>query len=378
MNLFFITHTYSMHGAGGGEVFVYNFLREMSLRSHNISVFTTSTRRGPAKEKLYNLNVLSAPSFGHHALHKFEYVLFGNRALKFARDAKAEIIHSQNDALPGIIGSKIKKKMNIPHVLAVEYLSDKNVSLNMKFTFALNKFLLPRLDYDRIVSWSRVVIDDFFIPWGIPQDKIEHIPGAVDVNNYAPGKDTLDFNEKYGEHLLVSAKPLHHTNAVGISHTISAMKKVSKAHPEYKLIISGNGTHKKMLEVQVKNLGLEKNVIFTGWVPIEKIPNLYSASEIVVHSFAFKATTSIALMESMASGKAIVATDSGEVSNTVKGSALLAKPENPESIADSVIKFIENPKLRAEYGKKAREVAVENYSIKVVCDKFEKLYGSLL
>ena len=381
MRLFFITHTYSMQGAGGGEVFVFNFLREMSKRGHKIFVFTTGTRRSREKEKKLGIKVYNAPCFGHHALHKFEYLIFGwiqNKAVNFAKEFNAEIIHSQNDALPGLIGSKVKKKLKIPHVLAVEYLSDKNVSLNMKFVFALNKFLIPRLSYDKIVSWSKNVIDEFFIPWRIPREKIELITGAVDTDAYNNKADSSEFNKKYGKNLIVSAKPLHKTNTIGISYTISAMKYVVKDFPGYKFLIAGGGTHKKILDAQVKNLNLEKNVIFLGNVPIEKVPNLYSAAEIVVHSFAFKATTSVALMESMASGKAIVATDSGEVSNTVKGSALLTEPENPKSIADAIIKFIQDPILAEEYGKKAREVAVKNYSIKAVCDKFEKLYASLL
>ncbi len=379
MKIFLITHTFSTIGAGGGgEVFVYNFVKELAGRGHKVCVFTTSTRRNPEKEKELGIKVFSAPSFGHHALHKFEYVLFWKQALKAAQEFNPDIIHAQNDVLPALIGEKIKNRLHKPFVLGIEYLSEKNVSLNMKLTFALNKLLLPKIDADAIACWSDYVIEKFLIPWKIPKQKIKKITGAIDTEKYNPKNSGKDITKEFGKNLIVSAKPLHKTNALGIAETIKAMKFVVKKHPDYKYLVFGNGESRQMLEQLVKKLSLEKNILFPGSLTPEKVPEAYAAADILVHSFAFKATTSVALMESMAAGKAIVATDTGEVANTLKGSGELVKAKNPASIARGINKLIESPALRKQLGKKARQTAEENYSIKRIADEFEELYSQFL
>ena len=378
MKIFFITHTYSLRGGGGGELFCSDFLKELVKRRHKIFVFTTKSDDFSKEEKKLGLKVFHANCFGHHAFHKFEYLAQAGKAAELAKQFKPDIIHAQNDAFPALIGESVKKATKVPLVSSIEYLSDKAVSLNMKLVFLFNKFFLPRIKFDRLVSWSQFVIDSYLLPWKIPKHKITLIPGAVDVSAFLKKVSPHKKLKKFGSNLIVSAKPIHTTNAMGILQTIKAMKFVSEKHPDWKFVIVGEGEKRGWLQDVVKELKLEKNVVFTGGIPAEEIPQVYASAQVVVHSFAFKATTSIALIESMAAEKAIVATDFGEVASTVAGTAVLVQPNNPESIAKGIIKLIENPKLRKELGKKARKRAVENFSMKAIVDRFEKLYKELL
>ncbi|MDD5148281.1 MAG: glycosyltransferase family 4 protein [Candidatus ainarchaeum sp.] len=378
MRIFFITHTYSLRGGGGGELFCSDFLKELSKRGHKIFVFTTKSDSFPKEEKALGLEVFKAGCFGHHAFHKFEYLAQAGRAAELAKRFKPDIIHAQNDAFPALIGERVKKATKAPLVASVEYLSDKAVSVNLKIVFLFNKFFLPRIKFDRLVSWSRFVIDSYLLPWKIPKHKITLIPGAVDVSAFLKKTKPHAKLKRLGKNLIVSAKPIHSTNAAGILQTIRAMKFVSEKHADWKFVVVGDGEKRGWLEDSVKELHLEKNVLFTGTIPAEEIPEVYSAAEIVVHSFAFKATTSIALIESMAAEKAIVATDFGEVAGTVAGTAVLVSPNDPESIAKGIIKLIENPKLRKKLGKKARARAVKHFSMKAIVDRFEELYRELV
>ncbi len=377
MRIFFITHTYSLDGSGGGEQFVSSFLQELRRKKHEVFVFAAGGKEFAEKEKQLGLQVYHCPTLGHHALHKFEYLLLCWKAVLLARKFKPDVIHAQNDVFPGTIGHFVKKAVKRPLVVAVEYLSDQAVSLNLKAVFALNKAFLPRLDFDRIVSWSNFVVEQFFLPWGIGREKIVLIPGAVNLKRFLsesrPGKRISSF----GKHIIVSAKPLHSTNASGISYVIKAMAFVAKKHPEWKYVIVGEGQSRPALEQLVKQLGLEKNVFFTGGLPSSEIPAVYAASQIVAHSFAFKATTSIALIESMAAGKAIVATDSGEVKPTVADTALLPRQKDEKSIAKALTRLIEDKRLRKRLGVRARKRALGLFSIKSVVDRFEHLYKEL-
>ena len=372
MRIFFITHTYSLQGGGGGEAFVSNYLRRLRKLGHEVFVFTTKAPEFPEEQEL-GITAYRAPTFGHHAFHKFQYVLLAERAARMAKQFNADIIHAQNDVFPGMIAHWVKKRTGLPVVLGVEYLSDKAVSINLKLVFLINKIFLPRLNYDVLVSWSHYVKENFLLPWGIAEDKITVIPGAIDTVSFNPTVKPLTDFSKFGKNLIVSAKPLHRTNVAGISYVIRAMKLVARKHPNWKYVIVGSGQHQDKLHQLVKELKLQKNVIFAGPMPADKIPAVYAASKIVVHSFAFKATTSIALLESMSSGKAVVATDYGEVANTVGDAALLCRAKNPKSIAAAINALIEKPKLRKEFERKARARA-RLYSIELIVARFLNLY----
>jgi len=377
MRIFFITHTYSLGGSGGGEQFVSSFLQEMLRRKHKVFVFTPGGKEFGKKEKALGLQAFHCPTFGHHAFHKFEYLLMAWKAVRLAKKFRPDVIHAQNDVFPALIGNFVKLATKKPLVVAVEYLSDQAVSLNLKTVFALNKLILPKIGFDKIVSWSNFVVEEFFLPWGIPKKKIALVPGAVDTKRFLAKTSPHPKLRKIGKNLIVSAKPLHSTNAAGISYIIMAMAIVSKKHSGWKYVIVGEGQSRQMLEQQVKELGLQRNVFFTGFVENSEIPSVYAAAKIVAHSFAFKATTSIALIESMAVGKAIVATKSGEVEPTTGNTVLLAKQKNEKSIAQCLTRLIESPALRKQLGKKARARAKQKYSIEGVAASFEKIYKRL-
>jgi len=374
MRIFFITHTYSLGGSGGGEQFVSAFLQELRRRKHRVFVFTPGGKEFEKKEKALGLEVYHAPTFGHHAFHKFEYVLMSWKAAELAKKFRPDVIHSQNDIFPALIGSAVKGATKKPLVVAVEYLSDQAVSLNLKTVFAINKLLLPRIGFDVIVSWSKFVVQKFFLPWGIEKEKIRLVPGAVDVKRFLKKAKPNPKLVKIGKNLIVSAKPLHSTNAAGLSYVIKAMAIVAKKFPEWKYVIVGEGQSKQMLGDLAKQLGLQKNVFLIGPIENEEMPSVYAASQIVAHSFAFKATTSIALIESMAAGKAIVATRSGEVAPTTADTVMLARQKDAKSIAEGLLKLIENPSLRKQLGEKARARAKEKFGIEGVVRQFEKIY----
>ncbi len=375
MKILFITHTYSLEGGGGGEVFVSNLLKELS-KKHEIIVFTTEQKNFKEEKKL-GIKKYKAKVLGHHAFHKWEYMLQAEKAVEIAKKHKVDLVHAQNDAFPGIIGEKVSKTLKIPLIVAVEYLSDVNVSLNMKLVYWFNKTFLPKIKFDKIVSWSEFVSKQFLQKWGIPKNKIVQIPGAIDSKMYNPKVSGKRFTQIFGQNLIVSAKPLHSTNTKGISYTVKAMKHVVKKYPDWKFVIFGAGPGKNSLEKLVEDLNLQKNVLFAGKIQNKQVPEAYSAARIVVHSFAFKATTSIALLESMSSGKAIVATDFGEIKNTLQDSGVLVKPKNPKSIARGIIKLIENSDLRKSLEKKSRKRVEKNYSIKAIAKEFDSLYKEL-
>ena len=378
MRIFYITHTFSLRGGGGGEIACGNLLKELSRQGHEVMVFTPHSNEASPEEKEFKIKVYRAPAFGHHGFHKYCYLLSMGKALKLAEEFKPDIVHAQNDVLPGLIAHQVKKRLGVPFVLGLEYISRENASLNMKVVYWLNRLLVKRLNWDSIVSMSRFNAERYLEPWGVPKEKIELVPNAVNSNLLKPGKASRELVERYGPKILISLKPLHKTNVEGLKFVVEAMKHVVEKHPDYKYVIIGGGPYRKSLEDFIDKLGLGNNVFLEyKHIPYENLSEIYNSAEILPHSFVFEATASMGLLDSLSCGKPVVVSDIGEVKSLVGDAALLVKPKDAVAFAQGINRLIEEPELRKELGAKARKRVEKDYSLQAAAIKLVTVYKNL-
>ncbi len=370
MKIIYITSV--LGDIGGSEIYCRDIIKEMLRKGHKILVVSTE----PYDFKHKNAEFLQIPFFGHHAFHKFTMSFFYKRIVKKAKEFQPDVIQSHSNCLMGWIGDKVKKKLNVPHVLLIEMISSDNNNLHTKTIFALEKFLLPKLKYDKIVIWTENMKKKFLLPWGITEKRIQVIPAALNKENYDVNAKGKKVKENFGEHLIVSIKSLWTTNVLGLKYIVKAMKYVKAKHPEYKYLCIGPGNSSELKKIAVKEK-VDDVVFFPGSISNKEKTEYWGATEIAPHSYVYEFSTSISLLEFLAMGKACVITDVGAVKEYLKDSALIVKPENPKDLGEGINKLIENPELRKELERKARKLFEEEYSIRASVQKLEKLYFEL-
>lgn len=370
MKIFYAT---SVLGDGGGsEVYTRDLLNELIKRGHELCIFTT------CKYDVKGAQMHFAPVFGHHAFHKFESVFSIKKALTAAKDFGPDIVQSHSNSVMGWIGSKARRQEKTPHVLLIESISSQNNNIHTKTIFEMEKFLLPRLDYDKVVVWTSLMKEKFLLPWGVKGEKIEIIPPAVAIR---PGKGKADISfitKKYGKNLITTMKSLWSTSAKGIEYIIDAMPLVLEKHPDYRYVIFGNGKEKPRLEKMVREKGLSGKILFHGHMPPEKWDSVAMATTVAPHSFVYELSISMSLMEYMARGVPCVVTDIGSAKEIVGDAAIVVKPMNPKAIAEGICRVIEDKKLAKKLRKSAKKRVMEKYSIKHSVDRLEEIYSKLL
>ncbi len=159
---------------------------------------------------------------------------------------------------------------------------------------------------------------------------------------------------------------------------IKAASLVAQKVPNVKFLIIGQDNSKEQkyhlfLARLVKELNLEDSVIFTGWQ--ENITKFYSMIDVFVSS-ARSEPFGLVIAEAMASGKAIVATE------TVGGKELLINNQtgklvpigNVEAIASATCDFLADEYLRRDLGKQARIVAKAKFSLERMVIETENVY----
>jgi glycosyltransferase involved in cell wall biosynthesis len=125
----------------------------------------------------------------------------------------------------------------------------------------------------------------------------------------------------------------------------------------------------------VKNLGLEDNVKFVGKV---KDPELaYNAADVVVMTSITEGFP-FTVIEAMACGKGIVATDVGGVREALEGCGLLVRSSHIEELSDAIIKLLQDEKLRSSLGALALKRARESFTIEQSISQYRQQYESLI
>jgi glycosyltransferase involved in cell wall biosynthesis len=143
------------------------------------------------------------------------------------------------------------------------------------------------------------------------------------------------------------------------------------------LFVAGDGPQKKDLELEALRKGVRRNIRFLGFR--NDIPDLLAACDIVALP-SIREGLSISLLEAMAAGKPVIATDIGsnrEATNDGLG-ALLVPPSDSRALADSILRLSKDYTLRAELGATAKAIFLSRYTEEGMLRQYGKLYLDLV
>ncbi len=143
-----------------------------------------------------------------------------------------------------------------------------------------------------------------------------------------------------------------------------------------RFLIIGDGELRKELESQCRELGIEKSVIFLGWR--NDLERIYADLDVVVLS-SLNEGTPVSVIEAMASGKAVAATKVGGVSDIIKDgvSGILVPSKDHISLAQAIIKLLNDPKLRLTLGNEGRKRVYPEYDVSNLVKNMENFYMDL-
>lgn len=163
----------------------------------------------------------------------------------------------------------------------------------------------------------------------------------------------------------------------GINILLHAFKLVGKKIDKVKLIIVGSGSLLKANKKIARKLGIEEDVVFTGFVADFK-PLLKKADVFVFPSIE-EGAGSLSILEAMKQGKAIISTKCDGIPEDIenKKSGILVPIMDVKSLSNEMLKLIRNPKMIKLLEKNAKKKYAEKFSLKYMKKDVEKLLSSL-
>lgn len=206
---------------------------------------------------------------------------------------------------------------------------------------------------------------------GVDREKIYVNPNGADPRRFNPAVAGKNLRAEYGLSYDVAAgfsgmfAQWH-----GVETLVSAVKLVARENSRIHFFLIGDGILRSELEAMMQNEGIGDRVTFTGQVASGEMPAYLNSLDILVSPHRNMADGSeffgspIKIFEYMAMGKAIVASDVGQLRQIlIHGrNAILVPAENPEALARAIVELAENAALRVELGQRARQDFLENYT----------------
>ena len=201
---------------------------------------------------------------------------------------------------------------------------------------------------------------------GWSRDKISVIFNAVDLDAWAGDRSDSTLRRELGipEDRFVMLCASRFAGDKGHKYLIDSVKRLTElcAVP-FTLVLAGDGPLLEPTKAQVQELGLEDCVKFIGFR--KDIKNLYKGADLYVNSSQHEAL-SFLIIEAMAAGLPVIATDMGgnsDIVNDEAGCGMLVEYDNPDSMAVAMKCFLEDPAFAARCRENARRTIEDKFEI---------------
>ncbi len=225
-------------------------------------------------------------------------------------------------------------------------------------------------NYDAVIVFSASQ-RDMLVDYGMPPDRVRVIPNGVDIETYSPGPS--DYKQSIGASLLVAY--IGRVDAEkNVGDLVNAFKSLNLP-ADHKAVIVGGGGDLSRLRRKFED---DDRIIFRGNISdTRELVRILRAADIFVLPSSVEAL-SLAMLEAMAVGNAVIATDVGSDGEALRGAGIVIDLDEREAqLALAMRMLIEYPDFCRELAAKARQRAVELYSLETNIDRVVGLYDEL-
>lgn len=366
---------------------------------HNVTWVLSSEKL----EKIYetsvdHVRILVVPcKYGKNLAKFFSFVSYALRRIIFVfktfKKSNYNLIFVSNSLLDGIMALCIRLIFTVPMVIEIHNPFEQKWicygDIKTKYFWyilssidsALWRYILYNADL--ILPVGRFM-KKYLIDIGLKESKMMNLPQGVKLDRFLAANEN-PIKWKYG---LSNYKIIIYVGIMSklrnLEVLIYAFSIVKEKAADVKLLMVGDGDDRSNLEKLAIKLRIEKDVIFTGDVYDYEIPNYIAAADIGVSPIPpleiYKVSCPIKMLEYMAMGKPVVANEEipeqKEVMQNIEA-GILVKFES-SSLADGIIRLLENPTEAEEMGKKGYEWVRINRSFETLAKKLEKRYFKLI
>ena len=298
------------------------------------------------------------------------------------RRANYDIVHSHSPFTIGTTGARWARRNGTPVVFTFHTLYHRYLHYVPAPSAWTRSYIVWWVRQycrlcDRIIAPSRAVAQ--VVSHLAPDISRSIIPTGVDVARFAGGNRTAlreplkITNDQVV--LLYVGRLVREKNLEFLLRSVAPLLRQSSTRCV--LILVGGGPALDFLRELSHDLGIADKMVFTGFVPPEKTPDYYAASDVFV--FASRTETQgVSIAEALAAGlPCVVVGAMGAAEAVTNGVDGIVVPPREDAFRDAVAQLLSNEDLRQTMSRKARELSPSLSQSRSV-DALLELYRSVI
>ena len=371
MKILMLTWEYPPRVVGGIARVVHDLSHRLIKDGHEVTVVTY--KEGNVEDfeddngvKVYRVNnYMINPNNFIDWIMQLNFNLISKATELISKEGPFDVIHA-HDWLVAYAAKTLKDSFKIPIIATIHATeSGRNSGIHDEVQRYINdtEWMLTYEATEVIVN-SNYMKNELQRLFGLPYEKINVVPNGVNLNLYNGVERDYDFRRQYAsdnEKIILYVGRLVYEK--GIQNLIAAMPKVLNGYHDSKLIIAGKGGMIDELRDEVRRLGIENKVYFTGYLKLNQVTKMYKCADVAVFPSTYEPFGVVAL-EGMLSGTPVVVSDVGGLNEIVqhRENGMKSYAGNPNSIADSILELLYNPGLCAEVSRAAKAKVKAQYN----------------
>ncbi|MEK7795676.1 MAG: glycosyltransferase family 4 protein [Candidatus Hydrogenedentota bacterium] len=363
MKILILNYEWPPLGGGGGPV-AEGLARGYVEAGHEVRVISMRYRGQPKIEERHGFEIRRVRCLRRRMetcqTHEMiSYVVSALiPAIAMCRSWRPEVIHCHFAVPTGLLAMLVHWATRVPYVVTIHG-SDLPGYNPDRFTLMHN--ITPPLLRLILGNASRVVSPSAFLSSHasryVGERHCEFIPNSIDCSSFSPG------SSERTESVLMCGRLLRRK---GFLEVLEALE---SAPPGLHVHIAGDGPERK--ELEAASAKLRCRVIFHGWLESgsEEIQRLYANCSIFCLP-SERENASVALLEAMASGMAIITSNTTGCAETIGDAGIVVSPRNVAEIRNALEGLLGNPARVAELGQAARSRAEKVYDQRVCVARY--------
>ena len=367
-----VIHLISGGDSGGAKTHVLSLLQNLNK---TITAQLVCFRDGPFADEARAMGIPTMICGGNNVFR------VRRQLTDYIRQGGYELIHCHGSRA-NMIGALLRKTTGLPVVTTVhsDYRLDYMGRPLSHLTFGtINAYALRQLDYRIGVSDAMV---DLLISRGFPADRFYAIYNGIDFTPAPPQGDRLSYLRSLGADVDADSV------VVGIAARLNPVKDMStliqgfaagyKKCPRLRLVIAGDGEEREKLGNLARELGVEKQVTFAGWIS-GGMDRFYAALDINALT-SLSETFPYALTEGARFHLATVATAVGGIPYLIDSSVngFLVPSGDWQALGEHLAALGNDDALRHEMGEKLYQKASTQFSIQKTVDTQLHIYREII
>ena len=370
-----VLHLIGSFDCGGSETQAVQLAQLQQAHGDNVHIACID-RRGPLLEKAEAVVSGELAEFPLHSFYHPHTAVQLTRFARLLRQRRIDVLHT-HDFYTNVFGLFAGAAAGVPARIG-----------SRRETFGFRSPAQKRVErwaynFAHAVVCNSIAVQRQLVLDGVPEHKTAVVYNGLDLRRVTPsGRQRAEILAALG--LAVNENQRFVTLVANMRHPVKdqptflkAAARVVETVPDAAFVLAGEGELKNQISELAASLGLKNKALFPGLC--DGIADLLHISDVCVLSSRAEGFSN-SILEYMAAGKPVVATDVGGAAEAIKEgiTGYLVAAGDDEAMAQRITALLQDPAKARAMGEKGRQVIIEQFSGETQRQRCEALYREIL